>query len=765
MPVTPTFPGVYIEEVPSGVRTITGVATSIAAFVGFTARGPVDRAVRLFNPGDFERTFGALHRDSEVAYAVRQFFENGGTDCYVVRVAAGAASATSTLRFATAAGNDALVASGADPGSWGNLVRLDVDFATSNPDSLFNVHVVRHELQGGALVAAEVEQFRNLSMNSRSATYAPAVVGASRLIRLTRPAGLAFDTRAFALTDDLGTFPTVAADQTTIEGVLDGFEPFTLVLPSAPTSAATLLTRLNTAISNAGLDRPPRRRARGCGGSDRGEREPPEAHVAGGRRQPEHRRRVLERRDRARGRERRVRGPDLRARERRTPGRRQREPAAAADRHAQRRPLDDPRQRHHRRHRRHRPGPLVGRRRHRDRADGLAAGSGRGRARAPGRAADPDPRDPGPVDGQRRRRAGRTAAARGDQRRHPERDDRLRGRRGDRGAADRRRLHVNVQQYALGIGAEVGGQTGTNPGADGTPPGATELLGSAAAKTGINALRDVDIFNILCIPRTAGLSEAQAGPVIAAATTLCEERRAFYIVDPPPGRTRDTIADFAAGVASTNAALYFPRINVADPLNGFRAVEMPASGAIAGAYARTDAERGVWKAPAGTDTSLRGVQSLASTLTDPENGVLNPRGVNALRTFPVFGTVVWGARTLDGDDQRASEWKYVPVRRLALFLEESLYRGTKWAVFEPNDEPLWSQLRLNVGAFMQNLFRQGAFQGQSARQAYFVKVDAETTTQNDINLGIVNILVGFAPLKPAEFVIIRIQQLAGQVQA
>ena len=159
------------------------------------------------------------------------------------------------------------------------------------------------------------------------------------------------------------------------------------------------------------------------------------------------------------------------------------------------------------------------------------------------------------------------------------------------------------------------------------------------------------------------------------------------------------------------------------------------------------------------------MQSLASTLTDPENGVLNPRGVNALRTFPVFGTVVWGARTLDGDDQRASEWKYVPVRRLALFLEESLYRGTKWAVFEPNDEPLWSQLRLNVGAFMQNLFRQGAFQGQSARQAYFVKVDAETTTQNDINLGIVNILVGFAPLKPAEFVIIRIQQLAGQVQA
>jgi phage tail sheath protein FI len=173
----------------------------------------------------------------------------------------------------------------------------------------------------------------------------------------------------------------------------------------------------------------------------------------------------------------------------------------------------------------------------------------------------------------------------------------------------------------------------------------------------------------------------------------------------------------------------------------------------------------VWKAPAGLDATLSGVQGLQVDLDDEANGQLNPQGINCLRTFRAGGRVVWGARTLRGSDQAADDYKYVPVRRLALFLEESLYRGTQWVVFEPNDEPLWSQIRLNIGAFMQNLFRQGAFQGKSPREAYLVKCDAETTTQNDINLGIVNILVGFAPLKPAEFVIIRIQQLAGQVQA
>ena len=150
-------------------------------------------------------------------------------------------------------------------------------------------------------------------------------------------------------------------------------------------------------------------------------------------------------------------------------------------------------------------------------------------------------------------------------------------------------------------------------------------------------------------------------------------------------------------------------------------------------------------------------------LTDLENGDLNIQAINCLREFKIYGDVVWGARTLQGNDQAGSEWKYIPIRRLALYIESSLYDGTQWVVFEPNDEPLWGQIRLNVGAFMKGLFLQGAFQGSSPAQAYFVKCDAENNPQASINLGIVNILVGFAPLNPAEFVVIQIQQIAGQL--
>ena len=170
----------------------------------------------------------------------------------------------------------------------------------------------------------------------------------------------------------------------------------------------------------------------------------------------------------------------------------------------------------------------------------------------------------------------------------------------------------------------------------------------------------------------------------------------------------------------------------------------------------------MWKAPAGIQATLNGVQSMTYPLTDPENGQLNPLGLNCMRSFPVYGRVLWGARTLAGADAMASQWKYVPVRRTALFLEESLYRGTKWVVFEPNDEPLWASIRLNLNAFMQTYFLKGAFQGKTPDEAYFVKCDNETTTQTDIDNGVVNILVGFAPLQPAEFVVIQIEQLTGQ---
>jgi phage tail sheath protein FI len=219
------------------------------------------------------------------------------------------------------------------------------------------------------------------------------------------------------------------------------------------------------------------------------------------------------------------------------------------------------------------------------------------------------------------------------------------------------------------------------------------------------------------------------------------------------------------GVVDANGAAFFPRLRLSDPLNNYQLRTFAPSGVVAGVYATIDGSRGVWKAPAGTEATLNGVQSMVYKLSDPENGVLNPLGVNCFRTFPVYGSVLWGARTLVGADALTSQWKYVPVRRMALFLEESLYRGTQWVVFEPNDEPLWAAIRLNVGSFMQDYFRKGAFQGQTPDQAYFVKCDSDTTTQSDIDNGIVNILVGFAPLKPAEFVVIQIEQLTGQTQA
>jgi phage tail sheath protein FI len=307
------------------------------------------------------------------------------------------------------------------------------------------------------------------------------------------------------------------------------------------------------------------------------------------------------------------------------------------------------------------------------------------------------------------------------------------------------------------------------PGNDGDPIRDVDIVpASRDTKQGIYALEDADIFNILCLPPPNTGDDVDA-PTWASAAAYCSERRAMLLVDPPSSSTNppNAIRDRNAlnlGSDKKNAALYFPRLRMANPLKNNLIEEYVPCGAVAGIYARTDSQRGVWKAPAGLEAGLSGVSELTYKLTDDENGTLNPLGINCLRVFPLIGAVVWGARTVDGADALASEWKYVPIRRLALFIEESLFRGTKWVVFEPNDEPLWAQIRLNVGAFMHQLFRQGAFQGATPREAYFVKCDAETTTQTDRNLGIVNILVGFAPLKPAEFVVIKIQQIAGEIE-
>ncbi|MGA2807029.1 MAG: phage tail sheath subtilisin-like domain-containing protein [Terracidiphilus sp.] len=297
-----------------------------------------------------------------------------------------------------------------------------------------------------------------------------------------------------------------------------------------------------------------------------------------------------------------------------------------------------------------------------------------------------------------------------------------------------------------------------------SPGGAFEnaLLDPTNGVGGVNQLVHVDLFNLLCVPGEVD------PPTISTLESFCAAHRAFMIVDCASTDTVNSLQSNSGpnnditGTAGANAAFYFPWINAPDPLNQGATGPFPPCGYVAGIYASTDGSRGVWKAPAGTATSLTGIIGPNIALNDADNGLLNPVAVNCIRNFSAYGTVVWGARTLQGNDEVGSQWKYVPVRRLALYIEESLYRGTQWAVFEPNDEPLWSALRLNIGSFMQTLFRQGAFQGQTPQDAYFVQCDNTTTTQSDINMGIVNVLVGFAPLLPAEFVVIQIQQMAGQ---
>jgi uncharacterized protein len=495
MPVTLLQPGVYIEEIPSGVRTITGVATSIALFIGWAPRGPVTRALRLTGFADYERAYGGLDRRSLLGYSVKQFFDNGGSDAYVIRIAS--TDATDPAKTASCDIGDLHIAA-SSPGKWAEDFSVKL---TRRADATTRFRIEVLETASGVVV----ESFENLSMDSADPRFAPAMIN-----------------RRSVFMDDL------AASSTTTPG--DDTEPF----------------------------------------SD---------------------------------------GED---------------------------------------------GKVIG-----------------------------------PADT----------------------DDEFR----------------------------------------------TAML--ALFDQGSIADR-IDLFNLVCVP---GLTDTTK---VGELQKKCRDRRAFLIVDSIEDETVGNMPGDLAGLTGAdalNSAIYYPWVKAPDPLKNGALRNFPPCGFVAGIYARTDSTRGVWKAPAGSEASLTGAAGLALTMSDSENGQLNPLGINCLRSLPVFGNVVWGARTLHGDNSRGSEWKYVPVRRMALFLEETLFSATQWVVFEPNDEPLWAQIRLNIGAFLQGLFRQGAFQGRTPREAYFVKCDRETNPQDQINLGIVNIFVGFAPLKPAEFVVIKIQQIAGEL--
>ena len=325
---------------------------------------------------------------------------------------------------------------------------------------------------------------------------------------------------------------------------------------------------------------------------------------------------------------------------------------------------------------------------------------------------------------------------------------------------------------ATGSPFSLGYGSGDEPPAD----GATVInpLDFAPVFADYASLDKVPVFNLLATP---GITDPG---VTSEAVAYCERKRAFYIMDTPSPQTagwdaNTIVGDLGQATAlspeppvSINAAVYYPWLMTTDPVTGAPAT-VPPSGFVAGIYGQVDASQGVWQSPAGIQTTLLGTTGVtpAGLMTDPQQGILNQNGVNCLRQFPATGTVVFGARTTAGADANTAQqqWKYVAVRRMALFIEQSLYANLTWAVFEPNAQPLWNALTQEVTAFMLSLFRQGAFAGSTPSQAFVVQCDATTTTPQDVANGVVNILVGFAPLVPAEFVVVRIAQLAGQAQS
>jgi hypothetical protein len=259
------------------------------------------------------------------------------------------------------------------------------------------------------------------------------------------------------------------------------------------------------------------------------------------------------------------------------------------------------------------------------------------------------------------------------------------------------------------------------------------------------------------------LPAKDAAQIVKAAASFSEARLLFFIADIPnavASKGHDAAVQWSAGLApSRNMALYYPWLVRA---NGTRPKKIlrPPSAIVAGIYARLDQARGVWKAPAGQDAKPVGITDLTHTVSPADTEKLVGASINPIRKITGSGILLWGARTFVPADN--SEWKYVNVRRFFLFLEHSIEDSLSWAVFEPNGEPLWAQIRLEVSSFLYTAWRAGAVQGPTPKDAYFVKCDATTMTQNDIDNGHVNLMIGIAPVKPAEFVIIRIGLHAAQ---
>jgi len=590
-----TYPGVYIEEISSGQHTISGVATSIAAFVGWTNQGPVGKPTMVESWTEYQTQFGGFIPGNYLGYAVYQFFQNGGSQAYIVRLVAttGSGATTDAVTASNTIGGLALYAN--SPGAWGNNIFVAVtNVATSGSVTTFNLTVTNS-------LGQTLESYMNLSTSPASSAYAVTIVNNdSNYITFTPP--------STGVVPDWGTSPpTVAATSTstdTILGSVSGSTSFTSGEDVTQTTSHAKAT-LSGSVANA--------------------------------------------------------------------------------------------------------GPMV---------VGAVTGT-----------------------------ANNT-------------DTWV----GDTSGAKFIPTSLPIATTAV-TPVTLNGGSGTTTGLDGTPlvPNSAAFEWELTGPNGYSLLANIPIFNLLCVP-----GENSSG-IVPGMLQFCYQNRAFLILDSDVNANPavlaikgpvDAIGDTYSTEYPSYGGFYYPWVQAPDPAAGFRPTLFPPCGYVAGTFAWTDANRGVWKAPAGIQATLSGSLGLQTVMNDMQNGNLNPMAVNCLRQFPVYGNVVWGARTLDGADAVGSQYKYTNLRRLAMFIESSLYQGTQWVVFEPNAEPLWGQIRLSVGTFMQQLFLQGAFAGTSAQTAYFVKCDADNNQDATVAQGIVNITVGFKPLDPVEFVVIQITQIA-----
>jgi len=802
MSVTVSYPGVYIDEVSSGVHTITSVSTSIAAFFGRTSKGKLNTPIRCLSLADFNRNLGAPHPQSDLGNAVRQFFANGGTDCYVVRIASGAALAAITLHSLAPAAQAVLLARAKAEGAWANQVRLEVSYATTNPHDTFNLKVIQQE--GGVAVATE--NHINLSMNPVSPRFAPTfVTQSSDLIELLLAPGMGDATLPGSFINTLLNSPAgfsqarlplgaalvnaAAALQALITGgrtnlmiSVNGSTPVAASLTGPALTAGNVINELTLRLNNALSTLSPIQTVAVTfenGGANVGQlltitstsgnvssvrvTRASSNDIAG----------TL------------LLGTDQGGLEQaRFSNFRPAPTASLWHLHTGAAvPFDHLNLRNH-------VNALAGLTQ-----NGLASIAIDGQPpilvnALPFNIITTAAADfwhvsaTGNGDGVREKLAIIANAINAQATLSYRAEiwgyeialisktpilNAIPSAIAVAPAAVATDNSRNTGQYALGTDGTSTFTSLPISGSEGGPPTTADYFGNPVTQTGFHALDPVDLFNLMILPADEGVNAADHLLLWNTASNYCASRRAFLLVDAPASWTssdgRPAVVGNTALIpllnvgAVRNAAVFYPRLVFQD---GTLKKKIGPCGAIAGLMARTDANRGVWKAPAGIEADVREVLGVEVKLTDAENGVLNKKAVNCIRVFP-NGLVNWGARTLDGDDDFGSEWKYIPIRRLALNIEESLFRGTKWVVFEPNDEPLWAKIRLNLNAYMMSLFRQGAFQGTSPREAFYVKCDKDTTTQDDRNKGIVNIEVGFAPLKPAEFVVIKIQQIAGDL--